>query len=91
MLVIYFGRDLTEGFTLILAVKMKVHKLLYFYWSLPTYLSTPGGISGERGLNDHRFYRGAKGEGQKQEVWQQRLYCRSPDKLARAREGSPAV
>lgn len=35
MLVIYFGRDLTEGFTLILAVKMKVHKLLYFYWSLP--------------------------------------------------------
>jgi len=56
VLVIYFGRDLTEGFTLILAVKMKVHKLLYFYWSLPTI----EGISSARGLNDHRFHTGRR-------------------------------
>lgn len=60
MLVIYFGRDLTEGFTLILAVKMKVHKLLYFYWSLLTHR---GHQRRERGLNDHRFHGRAKGKG----------------------------
>jgi len=85
VLVIYFGRDLTEGFTLILAVKMKVHKLLYFYWSLPTI----EGISSARGLNDHRFHIQGEGKGQKQEVWQRRLYCRSPDRLPRAKKGSP--
>lgn len=63
MLVIYFGRDLTEGFTLILAVKMKVHKLLYFYWSLHLYsLSNEGGWRGgiRRGLNDHRLHVGER-------------------------------
>lgn len=51
---------------MILAVKMKVHKLLYFYWSSFTAGNDGGGggggegegegahISGERGLNDHR-------------------------------------
>lgn len=42
---------------------MKVHKLLYFYWSLPT---ATGGINGARGLNDHTTFpqrEKAKGKG----------------------------
>lgn len=92
MLVIYFGRDLTEGFTLILAVKMKVHKLLYFYWSLPTYLSTlPRASAAREGWTTIVSTEGRKGKGRRRKCGKQRLYCRSLDKLARAREGSLAV